>query len=241
MSKEKQILAVIFLITLSLISIYDTPSLISPISNNRIAQTIEIGSFYLTNTSENFLLLEKRIYSSYIGTTWNLSIQVDINSSSGINVTLRQSQSRIPKIWEGCPEFQVNPNESRSELYVNHEVSDDLQDINFQYSLLKPSRNASGYYQIEVTHPGYPVDWDLVKTGTYYVANITAWVEKHERQSTTETSDIRTTSDITSLTTSQSTPVSTPGFRIAMTMFIAALIVRKIQQGGSSRARKIRK
>ncbi|MFX0087692.1 MAG: hypothetical protein ACFFAU_18725 [Candidatus Hodarchaeota archaeon] len=154
---------------------YSVPNIAVMNNSNELTSEIrEAGTFSLTNTSDNFTLFENWIYSISIGTIFNLTISLDGNSSSGLEI--KYVGTGDPQYyWEGIQEFSIHPNETHSELYVNHYVSDVTPLFNFQYYLIEPDKSASGTYCLEQTHPGYAV---TVGTGNLYVKNITLWLEQ---------------------------------------------------------------
>lgn len=152
---------------------------------------IEKGSFSISNTTDSYVLFENLVCTTMIGTTWNLTITVDSFSSSEVNFTF---ESSAREWFEGVKEFQVSPNNTISELYVAHGVSDDIPHFNFHYTLVESVKKASGTYQIDRIHPGYPVN---VGTGHTYIPNITAWLEGQSKTTSVSTSSRPTDHDST--------------------------------------------
>ena len=121
----------------------------SPLSN------AENGSFFLNNTSETNLLLESSIYAlNLIGKKWNLTISVQSNSSTGINISVTRSGGNPTPYITGTENFQVMVNETRSELYTSILVCDYIQTTNFHYSLSNSTRYSTGTYSIVVIENG---------------------------------------------------------------------------------------
>ncbi|MHA2055499.1 MAG: hypothetical protein ACW99F_18120 [Candidatus Hodarchaeales archaeon] len=144
----------------------------------KIGSSIEAeGVFSIFNSTEEKELLETPIYGTAIGAAWNITILVYSNSSSGLNVTFF---SFIHEWWQGKRNFTINPSDSRSEIYIQHGMSDDPSPVNFKYSLINTTNQASGEYIINQTFSGYDTD---VGTGHIYVSNITAWLEQMETTS----------------------------------------------------------
>ena len=137
----------------------------------------------ISNSSNQPYLLDPIILGNTIGQTFNVTIILHDSSSSGINIELAQYSSYS---FEGMEEFTVTPNETHSELYVNHFVSDLSPWFNFQYNLVIPEKNASGEFKIEQTHPGYPITGPD-QTGDLYVGNITAWLLTQSQTTTSTT------------------------------------------------------
>lgn len=133
------------------------------------------GRFILSNKTEEELLVSSIDSYPQIGTTWNLTIDVDTNSSSSVLIKFNYSlMSKHPERWEGPREFVVNPDEVRSAVYISHFISDFIVSPNVYIKLINPSANASGFFYLNLIDPGYPYD---VGTSHLYVSNITAWLE----------------------------------------------------------------
>ncbi len=162
---------VLIVMILSCLILFHSISAVTGLSKVEMTNTIRAGSFHISNTSDYHTLIEPEIYGLAIGHTVNVTITLHDNSSTAVNFS-------VSSWYKGEAEFQVNPNETHSELYVNHFVSDDAHSLDLEYCLAESEKNASGMYQVEELHPGYHVN---VGTSSLYVHNITAWLE---RQST---------------------------------------------------------
>ncbi len=133
------------------------------------------GRFILSNKTEEELLVSLIDPYPRIGTTWNLTIDVDTNSSSSVLIKFNYSKmSKHPEWWEGPQEFVVNPSEVRSVVYISHFTSDFSFSPDVYIRLVNPSSNVSGFYHLNLINPGYPYD---VGTSHLYVSNITAWLQ----------------------------------------------------------------
>ncbi|UCG03670.1 MAG: hypothetical protein JSW11_06715 [Candidatus Heimdallarchaeota archaeon] len=134
----------------------------------------EEGIFSLSNTSDRYILFKETIYANerHIGTTWNLTIEISSNSSTGVKFSF---ESQATDWFEGIKEFQVDPNKARSEVYIAHCTSDETPGFNFLYSLLSPEKNASGIYKIERIHPGYLLDEGSDQSCVW---DISAWLKR---------------------------------------------------------------
>ncbi|MHA1975313.1 MAG: hypothetical protein ACW98I_00300 [Candidatus Hodarchaeales archaeon] len=111
----------------------------------------EYGSFYLSSNGENSFLLKDYYQAEYKDIEWSLTIVVDSNSSSGLIFSLYHN-SQITTV-SGEKEFTVEPGQTRTLIYnhgyIYHEVvcSCEASPINFYYSLLDPTENASGNFE----------------------------------------------------------------------------------------------
>lgn len=131
------------------------------------------GQFFIEKTSEHKTLNEA-IFSWGIGTTYNITITAESNSSSGVIFSV--TSIYFSKSWDGLSEFQVFPNESFTTSYISHCMADEPPEVSFRYSLIDSSKNASGTYHILCVDPGYQVS---IPGGTGYtcVTDISAWLE----------------------------------------------------------------
>jgi hypothetical protein len=118
----------------------------------------KIGSFFIANTTEQ-KVLDIYLPLSNIGVTYNFTITVHSNSSSGIIVSILHVHVREGPIWEGPSELRLEPDRTVTVCYISHFVSwcGTDSDTYFHYGLLESSKNASGTYQLVIVHPGYPV------------------------------------------------------------------------------------
>ncbi|MHA2052610.1 MAG: hypothetical protein ACW99F_03330 [Candidatus Hodarchaeales archaeon] len=134
------------------------------------------GTFVIENTSDLHNLCG--IYGSYpfVGETWNLTVVVDMNSSSGVTIFSSTYVSSYQKHWEGALEFSVFPNHSQTQTYISHLQIDTTAFPLFDIALINSSGCANGSYKLEKIFNGYHVD-DLV-TGHTYISNLTAWLEE---------------------------------------------------------------
>ncbi|MFX0087771.1 MAG: hypothetical protein ACFFAU_19120, partial [Candidatus Hodarchaeota archaeon] len=94
----------------------------------------EKGSFRLFNTSETRFLFGDHIWGITIGATWNLTVHLHSNSTSGILVSFL---SLDPLWYSGIKEFGVSPGQTFSENYTQHGMSDSIPYFNFNYSLIE--------------------------------------------------------------------------------------------------------
>ncbi len=133
------------------------------------------GRFVLSNTTEKEWFVSPNELIPWIGTTWNLMIGVDANSSSDVRVSFNYSlMSDHPERWEGPREFSIKPDDVESAVYISHFVADFIIYPNYYIELIHSIANASGFFQLNLTHRGYRYD---VGTSHLYVSNITAWLE----------------------------------------------------------------
>ncbi len=120
-----------------------------------------------------------------IGKTFSLTITVDGNSTSAVNVTAYWNPYiNESEIWEGNLEFLVAPNCSHTEIYICHAVADYPLDLLFKASLLSKSASASGFYNITTLHIGHFFD---VGTGFTSIDNITKWLQEISAPTTQST------------------------------------------------------
>jgi hypothetical protein len=153
------------------------------------------GTFHLENTTEEKELCG--IVGSYplVGETWNLTIQVAANSSTGINVSFYGHYVYNMSWWDGAKAFQVEPGTTHSEIYLSHFTCDFPAFPSFNIALQDSTKQASGSYWLEKIEKGYLID---VGTGDTYIANITAWLnEMTTSSSKTHLSSSSTTSPTT--------------------------------------------
>ena len=134
-----------------------------------------IGRFSIANTSEQ-QALDVILFTSEIGATYNFTISVHSNSSSGILISFFAG---MPRDWEGPLELRLDPDQSVTVSYVCHVTADVYDAAYFHYKLLESSKNASGTYQLEQVHPGYSAGF--VGTSHLYVSDITLWLERQSR------------------------------------------------------------
>jgi hypothetical protein len=176
-------------------------------------KVIDEGFFTLENTSNHEILLDSEITIGTIGRTFLFTVTLYANSSSAVHISFYG----YPNNWfEGEKEFNVYPNQTRSEIYVSHGVSDDTPYLGFEYYLVEPEKNASGTFEVLETHPGYPVD---VGTSHIYVENITMWIEAQSSESM---------SNFTSTTDTATDSLSILGFFIGSSFIIIYRKQRKL-------------
>ncbi|MFX0185287.1 MAG: hypothetical protein ACFE95_19570 [Candidatus Hodarchaeota archaeon] len=137
----------------------------------------KISSFFIANTTEKESL-DIYLPLSTIGATYNFTITVHSNSSSGIIVSILHVHVREGPIWEGPSELRLEPGRTVTVSYISHFTSWCGTDSTtyFHYGLLKSSKNASGTYQLVNVHPGYPVGEPI--PFHLYVSDISLWVER---------------------------------------------------------------
>ena len=183
--------ALILLITL--ITSFHFVSAVRSFGNQEVPILIRAGSLIISNSSSQQDLFESPILGQKIGQTFNVTISLQGNSSSAIKIVLA-SYSVLN--FEGAKEFTVTPNETHSELYVTHFVSDLSPWFNLQVNLFEPENNASGLFQVEQTHPGYSVYGG--QTGDLYVDNITAWLLTQSQSTSQSTTSVTQATPLTS-------------------------------------------
>ncbi|MHA1941044.1 MAG: hypothetical protein ACW97P_04900 [Candidatus Hodarchaeales archaeon] len=108
------------------------------------------GTFVIENTSDLHNLCG--IYGSYpfVGETWNLTVVVDMNSSSGVTIFSSTYVSSYQKHWEGALEFSVFPNHSQTQTYISHLQIDTTAFPLFDIALINSSGCANGSYKLEM-------------------------------------------------------------------------------------------
>ena len=171
--KAYQIIWIWFFLILTIALLTPQPSLAQekipyPVVDERT------GQFFVANTSEHKTLNEA-FYSMGIGTTYNVTITVHSNSSSGVNFSPRNLG-----MWDGLSEFQVFPNETLTTSYISHCMSDEPPEILFRYSLIDSSKNASGMYHILCVDPGYQIS---IGIGHTCITDISAWLNPKQASS----------------------------------------------------------
>ncbi|MCK4848553.1 MAG: hypothetical protein KAT16_05995 [Candidatus Heimdallarchaeota archaeon] len=135
------------------------------------------GSFSLDNTSESKTLVGgDGIIGSQIGETWDLTIDVHSNSTTNINFSM---STYIPQWWEGTKTFILNPNQTHTESFVLHCITDIIghMSLDFLYELVESEKAVSGTYYLKKVNVGYPYSGFL--TGPIYVSNITEWISSN--------------------------------------------------------------
>jgi hypothetical protein len=133
------------------------------------------GTISLVNTTENLLFTYTKPTLPHIGETWNLTVRLFSNSTTGINVSYQNLYLLSPDWWEGQKNFLVHPNETQTQIYVSHITGDTPLGLAFYIRLLNNTQNAWGTYELTKLHSGYefPVD-----TAHLYVSDISAWLEE---------------------------------------------------------------
>ena len=163
------VLLYVLLISFPIFSYTSCPSLysIGTLANN----------FSVSNTTSSVRLLEQSAELPYLGKTWNVSIHILPNSTSGVSVEFNAHNKHFGNpaqfTWEGPEIFEIAPNETYNTKYVQHMVSDDMGSWWLDYRLLDPTKQANGVYSIHVTNVGYYVDIGL---GNLYKSDITDWL-----------------------------------------------------------------
>ncbi len=127
----------------------------SSFSPNTISES---GSFSLVNSTDQYRLLERNLFSFNIGTIWNLTIFIWSNSSTGVNITKVISGGYHRDSFSGPNAFQVAVNESYSAFYNSTSVCDYIQELNFNYCLLDPLGYVWGDYTVQKINEGVPVN-----------------------------------------------------------------------------------
>ncbi|MHA2164398.1 MAG: hypothetical protein ACXAAT_00915 [Candidatus Hodarchaeales archaeon] len=186
-SKVKgKLLFLIFTILLGLVLLF---SMIPIRAHQQISKHINSEeTFNIDNTNSTQRLFQK--WPEYIGSTWNVSIFLSPNSTSGVKFVFGTNFGYYYSYWEGPKEFEVHPNETYNAIYVQHYESDAVVDWWMDYSLLEPTKNASGEYAIQKTNAGYLAN---VGTGETYIENITAWLLSQSKSMTTSSTTIPST------------------------------------------------
>jgi len=121
------------------------------------------GTFHLENTTEEKKLCG--ITGSYplVGETWNLTIQVAENSSTGINISFYGYYVANLSWWDGTKVFQVEPGNTHSEIYLSHFSCDFPSFPSFKIALINSTKQARGSYRLEKIGKGYLID-EMIKT-----------------------------------------------------------------------------
>jgi hypothetical protein len=132
----------------------------------------------------------------YVGSTWNVSIFLFPNSTSGLKFQFGTIFGGYYSYWEGPREFEVTPNQNYTVTYIQHHQSDAVVEWFLNYTLLESSMNASGTYSFFQTNYGYPA---AIGTGEIYVVNITAWLETRDLTTSTTSTTTTTTESTSSL------------------------------------------
>jgi len=163
----------LLIITISISSIGNKSMSINNINWSKTLE-VDTGSFSVVNTTESNYLFEDHIWGISIGATWNVSIRVHSNSTTGIFVTFI---SLDPNDWTGIKDFQVHPGQTFTNNYTQHGMSDNVPYFNFNYILVESMKNASGTYNFTLVHSGYHSEY---RTGSIFVSNITEWLLKKQ-------------------------------------------------------------
>ena len=140
------------------------------------------GKFHIENSSVSQELVP--ISGSYplIGETWNLTIAVNENSTSGIRITMSSSYYSYHELWwEGNRNFTIEPGENRTESYISHVCTDYPAFPAFFIELLIGSKDANGTYSLILIQKGTLAD--IGATGQTYIWNITRWLENKSQTS----------------------------------------------------------
>lgn len=112
-----------------------------------------------------------------IGEKYNVSLNLDSNSTTAVNITVA-TESSNPNMWEGPPQFTLHPAESFTTIYISHVCGDNLGWIMpyFFLQLLNSTASASGSYLACVLSEGY--SHPDCGTGQALVINITQWLSE---------------------------------------------------------------
>ena len=151
-------------------------------------------AFSIGKTNSSTRLLRQSPVPGHIGSTFNLSISLSSNSTSGVHFVFGAYDYYA--YWEGPKEFDLAPNESYNAIYVQHFASDAGAPFWIDYSLTTPTLNASGMFSIKRIHVGYFVN---VGTGELYIENITAWLLSQPKSTTTSSTTTPSTHTTTSI------------------------------------------
>ncbi len=138
--------------------------------------------FFLSNTTEPLGIGALGTSIPFVGETWNLTIKVEANSTSGVEVLYEKfTNSRIMwEYWVGALEFQVLPAQIQTETYVSHIEADTTDFPYFKLVLLNGSESASGSYTKIRVFEGYFIA--ELGTGFTYVEDIEAWLQRKALQ-----------------------------------------------------------
>jgi hypothetical protein len=115
--------------------------------------TVESGLIYLSNTTTTDFLFAGFYQALENDIDWNLTIQIDSNSSSGIVYTLHDPLGTTTV--NGEVEFHVQPGETRSLVYKHEyiynyvECSCEAPEFNFRQGLTNTAGSASGSFTLE--------------------------------------------------------------------------------------------
>ncbi|MHA2075890.1 MAG: hypothetical protein ACW97X_14815, partial [Candidatus Hodarchaeales archaeon] len=121
-----------------------------------------------------------------IGETWNLTVNLAHNSSSGLEVEMWGYYLYNLTEWEGAKEFQVAVGENHSEIYISHFICDYPAFPVFDITLTNSTGLAHGTYSLKKIAEGYHID---VGTGHTYISDISAWLV-HRSESQTSSRSI---------------------------------------------------
>jgi hypothetical protein len=136
------------------------------------------GTFFLDNTSDQSYLCGASGSFPLVGETWNITIVVDLNSTSGVNVFYSTYYAIHQDYWEGVRQFTVLPNQSQTHMYISHVQIDTTAFPVFDIALTNSSGYARGSYIFEKVFSGYYLE--NLGTGMTYVSDITVWLDSLE-------------------------------------------------------------
>jgi hypothetical protein len=180
-----------FIVCISLFTILFTVDSVVPIStiqNENLGRDLnKEGTFSLYNTTEKETLCFVSGSYPLIGETWNLTINLAHNSSSGLEVEMWGHYLYNLTEWEGTKEFQVAAGENISEIYISHFICDYPAFPAFDIHLTNSTGFAHGTYTLKQIAAGYHID---VGTGDTYISDISAWlVHRNENQTSSSSID----------------------------------------------------
>lgn len=146
------------------------------------------GSFFISNTTRMKALCWIGFSYPCLGETWNLTISVDSNSSSGINI------SAFYQYWTGKTFFQILPGHFKTEIYVSG-ISIDTSNAypRFKIALMNSTGNASGTYHTSGLYRGSCPDIGTGQAIGGTPKNITEWLESLSSLTSEPSSSVPTT------------------------------------------------
>ena len=172
-------------------AIHNETSLFQPLSISELSLS---GRFYFENSSELNSIFRLLYYSAVrIGEKYSVSFSLDSNSTTDVRITCSIS----PNMWEGPTEINLQPFETKSQIYFSHVCGDNLDVISpvFKLKLMNSTAKVSGYYEAVLLFAGY--QHPSCGIGQIIVSNITQWLFDISSSKTTSTTTSNTTSDVT--------------------------------------------
>ncbi|MHA2156823.1 MAG: hypothetical protein ACXABU_15880 [Candidatus Hodarchaeales archaeon] len=167
------------------VAIHDETSLFQPHS---ILEHSLSGKFYFENSSELNSIFRLLYYTAVrIGEKYNVSFSLDSNSTTDVRIACYIS----PNLWEGSTEINLQPSETKNQIYISHVCGDNLGTISpvFKLQLMNSTAKASGYYKAVLLFDGY--QHSSCGIGQTVVTNITQWlvdISSSNKTTTTTTS-----------------------------------------------------